>query len=318
MLHSDMMAFSPSSPTQSPVTVEGTDHGEDSDGQKIDPVSPVVGCAEAKEALSEALLLPRLFPGFFPRGVPWKAILLHGPPGTGKTRLAHLAARQAGAAVISVAASDLLGAMLGDSEKAVRAVFRRFSGRARLRPTILFLDEIDALARRRTATEDEAVRRVKCEFLVGMDECKARWVPGSLILAATNTLGDLDPAFLRRFDRKVMVPLPTTEERAQIVAYRLGVTTDGVSRLAGEVALATQGYSGSDLAQLTDDAMLGPVRHALAATHFKVGVTGRYFATTWEDPDAEERGVESFGPEQVGLRDVDWEDFVRAIERRAT
>ncbi len=316
MLQSEnMMAFSPSSPLASPVTVDGTDFGEDGE-DGVDAFMPVVGCTEAKEALSEALLVPRLFPHFFPRGVPWKAILLHGPPGTGKTRLARLAARQAGASLVCVSASDLLGSMLGESEKAVRASFRGFTARARQRPTVLFLDEIDALARRRTATEDEAVRRIKCEFLVGMDECKARWSPGSLILAATNTLGDLDPAFLRRFDRKVLVPLPTAEERAQLVAYRLGATSDGVSRLAGEVALATEGLSGSDLAQLTDDALLGPVRQALAATHFKLGHGGRYFASTWEDPEAEERAVETFQPDQIGLRDVAWEDFERAIERR--
>lgn len=188
-----------------------------------DSFSSLCGVEQAFAALHQALVLPDRHPRLFvgPRQ-PWKCILLHGPPGTGKTSLAAGAAKAANAAFISVTASDLLSKWVGDSEKQVKAIFefsasKTFGGSPTLPTrTVVFLDEIDALCGARGASgETEAARRVKTEFLLRIQRINPK---ETTVIAATNLPWELDAAFRRRFDRQVYVGLPSVEARYQQLA----------------------------------------------------------------------------------------------------
>ena len=235
---------STSKPQPTPATATGYTIPESLSGclflpdQLSDSISSLCGVEHAFAALHQALVLPSRLPHLFggPRQ-PWKCILLHGPPGTGKTSLAAGAAKAANAAFISVTASDLLSKWVGDSEKQVKAIFD-FSARKTFHSsasstttitsttptplpsrTVIFLDEIDALCGARGASgETEAARRVKTEFLLRMQRVDPH---ETTIIAATNMPWELDAAFRRRFDRQVYVGLPDTEARYRQLARTL-------------------------------------------------------------------------------------------------
>lgn len=127
----------------------------------------VAGLDAAKEALHEAVILPKKFPGIF-TGMrkPWKGVLLYGPPGTGKSFLAKAVATEAESFFISVSSSDLVSKWQGESERLVKELFVLAGENT---PTVIFIDEIDSLVSSRSETESESSRRIKTEFLVQMD-----------------------------------------------------------------------------------------------------------------------------------------------------
>ena len=141
----------------------------------------VAGLEGAKAALQEAVVLPVRFPSLFTgERRPWRGILLHGPPGTGKTHLARAVATEVDATFFAVASSDLVSKWVGESEKLVRALF---AAAARRRPSVVFFDEVDAIGGNRTEHETEGSRRLKNELLVRMSAAEE----GVLVLGATNS-----------------------------------------------------------------------------------------------------------------------------------
>ena len=232
----------------------------------------VAGATEAKEELVEIvefLKAPARFAAMGAR-IP-KGVLLVGPPGTGKTLLSRAVAGEAGVPFFSISGSDFVEMFVGVGASRVRDLFEQARRQA---PSIIFIDEIDAVGRKRGAghgggAHDEREQTLN-QILVEMDGFLQGQVPENkhvIVLAATNRVDVLDPALLRpgRFDRQVTLGNPDVRERAAI----LGVHARG-KPLEGEVELATlarstPGFSGADLANLVNEAAILAVRREHAA-----------------------------------------------------
>ncbi|KAJ8968694.1 hypothetical protein NQ317_007341 [Molorchus minor] len=230
--------------------------------------SDVAGLDAAKEALKEAVILPIRFPHLFSgKRVPWKGILLFGPPGTGKSYLAKAVATEANnSTFFSVSSSDLVSKWLGESEKLVRNLFELARQH---KPSIIFIDEIDSLCSSRSDNESESARRIKTEFLIQMQGV-GHDTEGILVLGATNIPWVLDSAIRRRFEKRIYIPLPEEPARAVMFKLHLGNTRTELSEDdIKELAKRTEGYSGADISIVVRDALMQPVRKVQTATHFK-------------------------------------------------
>jgi transitional endoplasmic reticulum ATPase len=222
--------------------------------------------AETKTALTEAVLWPLDYPDTFARlGVaPPRGLLLYGPPGCGKTFLVKAIAGSGRANVLSVKGAELLSKWVGESERAVRELFRRARESA---PAIVFLDEVDALAPTRgQSTDGGTTDRVVASLLTELDGVES--LRDVVVIGATNRPDLVDPAMLRpgRLERLVYAPPPDAEARALI----LRAAAKGVP-LAEDVDLPdlgrrTEGYSAADCAALVREAALTAMRESLAAT----------------------------------------------------
>lgn len=234
--------------------------------------SDVAGLEAAKEALKEAVILPIKFPHLFTgKRIPWKGILLFGPPGTGKSYLAKAVATEANnSTFFSVSSSDLVSKWLGESEKLVKNLFELARQH---KPSIIFIDEIDSLCSSRSDNESESARRIKTEFLVQMQGV-GNDMDGILVLGATNIPWVLDAAIRRRFEKRIYIALPEEHARLDMFKLHLGNTTHQLTEQDMKVLAAkTEGYSGADICIVVRDALMQPVRKVQSATHFKK-VTG--------------------------------------------
>ncbi|GER34347.1 P-loop containing nucleoside triphosphatehydrolases superfamily protein [Striga asiatica] len=225
--------------------------------------SDIGSLEETKESLHELVMLPLRRPDLFSAGgllKPCRGILLFGPPGTGKTMLAKAIANEAGASFINVSMSTITSKWFGEDEKNVRALFTLA---AKVSPTIIFVDEVDSMLGQRTRVgEHEAMRKIKNEFMTHWDGLLTKPGERILVLAATNRPFDLDEAIVRRFERRIMVDLPSVENREKIL--RTLLSKEKVENLDfKEIATMTEGYSGSDLKNLCVTAAYRPVREFL-------------------------------------------------------
>jgi cell division protease FtsH len=196
-----------------------------------------------------------------------KGVLLVGPPGTGKTLIARAVAGEAGVPFVSVTGSDFMEMFVGVGAARVRDLFQTARKQA---PAIIFVDEVDSIGRKRGAGlgggHDEREQTLN-QMLAEMDGFEA--TEGIVMMAATNRPDVLDPALLRpgRFDRQIMVPLPTQDERVAIlkVHFRDKKMSDDVD--VGILARGTPGMSGADLANLVNEAALFAVRRGEHEIH---------------------------------------------------
>lgn len=226
----------------------------------------VGGLDEAKAALSEAVLWPMRHRELFAAaGVrPSRGIVLHGPPGTGKTLLAKALAGESEANFIAIKGPQLVSMWAGESERAVREIFRK----ARLAaPAIIFFDEIDSLVPERgSGGANQVSERVVAQMLAELDGIEE--LKGVFVLAATNRLDRVDPALLRpgRFDSLIELNAPDLEGRLAVLkvhARRMPLAAD-VNLEA--IAKASEGLSGADLEAVCREAGFGAIRDAVAAS----------------------------------------------------
>ncbi|MGW7534527.1 AAA family ATPase [Amycolatopsis sp. NPDC054798] len=218
-----------------------------------------------KEALTETVLWPLRYPDSFARlGIePPRGVLLYGPPGGGKTFLVRALAGTGALNVFAIKGAELLDKWVGESERAVRDLFRRAADAA---PSLIFLDEIDALAPRRGQSSDSGVAdRVVAALLTELDGVEP--MREVVVLGATNRPELVDPALLRpgRLERRIYVPPPDAESRAAILS-----ATAKHTPLASDVDLAAtaealEGYSAADCAALIREAALTAMRESLEA-----------------------------------------------------
>ena len=215
------------------------------------------GLEPVKEELREAIEWPLKYPELFAQmnAVPPKGLLLYGPPGTGKTLLAKAAANESEANFISVKGPELLNKFVGESEKAVREVFRKARQAS---PCIIFFDEIDSVApvRGSGSSDSNVTERVISQFLTEMDGLEE--LRNVVIIAATNRPDIVDPALLRpgRFDRMLLVPPPDLEARRQIFKIHTKKTPLGEDVKVDDLAKKTEGYTGADIASICNTAVM--------------------------------------------------------------
>lgn len=221
----------------------------------------VGGLEEVKLSLKEVVELPIKNPGSFKRmgiKVP-RGVLLFGPPGTGKTLLAKAVANESQANYISIKGPEILSKWVGESEKAVREIFKKAKQAS---PSIVFLDEIDAIAPRRgyAAGDSHVTERLVNQLLTSIDGLET--LEGVVVIAATNRPDIVDPALLRagRFDRHVLIPTPDRDARLQILKIHtkdmpLGDDVD-LEALADQL----DGYVGADIESLCREAGIMALR----------------------------------------------------------
>ncbi|OWM72906.1 spastin isoform X2 [Punica granatum] len=228
----------------------------------------VAGLDKAKQALMEMVILPTkrrdLFTGL---RRPARGLLLFGPPGNGKTMLAKAVASESEATFFNVSASSLTSKWVGEAEKLVRTLFMVAISR---QPSVIFIDEIDSIMSTRLANENDASRRLKSEFLIQFDGVTSNRNDLVIVIGATNKPQELDDAVLRRLVKRIYVPLPDESVRRLLLKNKLkgqafSLPSGDIDRLARE----TEGYSGSDLQALCEEAAMMPIRE-LGANILKV------------------------------------------------
>ncbi|MEV5820695.1 AAA family ATPase [Micromonospora harpali] len=234
----------------------------------LDDVGDMV---EVKQTLTESVLWPLTYPDTFARlGVqPPRGVLLYGPPGCGKTYLVTALAGSGRANVLSVKGAELLSKWVGESERAVRELFRRAREAA---PTLVFLDEVDALAPvRGQASDGGTTDRVVAALLTELDGVES--LRNVVVVGATNRPDLVDPALLRpgRLERLVYVPPPDGDARAEILraAARNVPFADDVDLAA--LGAGLDGFSAADCAALVREAALAAMRESLTASTVTAG-----------------------------------------------
>ncbi len=219
------------------------------------------GLKDVKQELMESVEWPLAYAKLFSHmaAIPPKGIMLYGPPGTGKTLMAKAVATESQANFISIKGPEFLSKWVGESERAVRDIFRKARQAA---PTVLFFDEMDSIAPARGSgsSDSHVTERMISQILSEMDGLES--LHNVVVIAATNRPDIIDPALLRpgRFDRMVEIGMPDQEARLDI----LKIHTEK-RPLAEDVDLAsiskrTDGYSGADLASVCNEAVMLAIR----------------------------------------------------------
>jgi SpoVK/Ycf46/Vps4 family AAA+-type ATPase len=271
------------------VPAQGRDRSELSGDEYIEELTlkekpdvtfdDIADLEHAKEAIKESIIYPTRRPDLFPLGWP-RGILLFGPPGCGKTLLAAAVANEIDSIFIAIDAASIMSKWLGEAEKNVAKIFkkaREYSQNGK--PVIIFVDEVDAILGM-FSNEVGGEVRVRNQFLKEMDGILDKTSKFFIyVIAATNKPWKLDEAFIRRFQRRIYVPLPDKSARMQLLRLftrNLKVSRDiDLERLADML----EGYTGSDIRDIVMAAHLRTVKELFE----KGGGVGDARPITWED-----------------------------------
>ena len=220
------------------------------------------GLSDEIRKIREMVEIPMKHPEIFGRlGIePPKGVLLHGPPGTGKTLLAKAVANESESNFILLNGPEIMSKFYGESEKKIRDIFEEAEKTA---PTIIFIDELDAIAPKREEVTGEVERRVVSQILTMMDGLKGRGKV--IVIGATNRINAIDPALRRpgRFDREIEVGVPDKEGRLQILKIHTRGMPLTKSVKLEELASITHGFVGADIESLAKEAAMNVLRKYL-------------------------------------------------------
>ncbi len=257
----------------------------------------VGGLSDAVRKVQEVVRLPLRHPEIFDRlGIdPPRGVLLHGPSGTGKTLIARAVAGETGCYFKSLIGTEVMDKHYGESEAKLRAAFKDAEKNA---PSIVFIDEIDALAPRRDTTEGEVEKRVTAQLLALMDGLEDRGQV--MVLAATNLPNTLDPALRRpgRFDREILIPVPDKTGRREILNIHTKLMPLADVNL-DDLAERTHGFVGADIRALGREAAYKALRRMLPGLE-----------------DTEQRLTEDF-LESITVDMVDFEEALKEMKPSA-
>lgn len=243
----------------------------------------VGGLEAVKKRIDLSFLAPIRNPGLFKAyGKSIKGgLLLYGPPGCGKTHIARATAGEVGARFVSIGLIDVIDMYIGESEKRLHEIFETAR---RQSPTVLFLDELDALGQKRSQLRHSAGRNVVNQLLVELDGLGSS--DGVYVIAATNHPWDVDPALKRpgRFDRTVLITPPDVVARSYILKRHMAERpTDGLD--FPTIAKRTEGFSGADLVHLADTAVEQVIEEVLSGRPQR-SVTMADFGTALREVEA--------------------------------
>jgi transitional endoplasmic reticulum ATPase len=251
--------------TEIEIDQDGAEEGLDKHKTGI-TYEDIGGLWEEIQRIREMIELPLKHPQVFQRlGIdPPKGVLLHGPPGTGKTLIAKAVANEANIHFISVNGPEIVNKFYGESEAQVRGLFEEAAEKA---PSILFIDEIDAIAPKRTEVTGEVEKRIVAQLLALMDGLKSRGEV--IVIGATNIPNVIDPALRRpgRFDREIATKIPDRQARFEILQiHTLGMPL-GEDVALEKLAEITHGFVGADLEALCREAALYRLRTLMETTN---------------------------------------------------
>jgi transitional endoplasmic reticulum ATPase len=222
----------------------------------------VGGLGDTIDQVREMIELPLKHPELFLRlGIdPPKGVLLHGPPGTGKTLLARAVANEADAEFFSIAGPEIMGRHYGESEERLRQVFQEAQQKA---PSIVFIDEIDSIAPKRSEVTGELERRVVAQLLTLMDGLEAR--QNVVVIGATNRVNAIDEALRRpgRFDREIVIGVPDQQGRLEVLTIHTRGMPLSEDVSVDELSRVTYGFVGADMSALIREAAMESLRRHL-------------------------------------------------------
>ncbi|WP_298499489.1 CDC48 family AAA ATPase [uncultured Methanobrevibacter sp.] len=220
------------------------------------------GLKEEVKKVREMIEIPLKRPELFEKlGIaPPKGVLMHGPPGTGKTLLAKAVASESDAHFIAINGPEIMSKYVGGSEENLREYFEEAEENS---PSIIFIDELDAIAPKREETNGEVERRTVAQLLTLMDGLKSRGQV--VVIGATNRPDSLDPALRRpgRFDREIEIGVPDTEERKEVLEIHTRNMPLAEDVDLDKIASTTHGFVGADLESLCKEAAMRVVRRIL-------------------------------------------------------
>ncbi|MFC2174703.1 CDC48 family AAA ATPase [archaeon] len=239
---------------------------------KTEPIKEIVGVPQVTyediggvkdevHKVREMIEIPLKHPELFERlGIePPKGVLLHGPPGTGKTLLAKAVANESDANFISIQGPEIISKFVGEAEERLRQIFKQAEENA---PTIIFIDEIDAIAPKRGEVTGEVEKRVVAQLLASMDGLQTRG--NVVVIAATNRVNAIDEALRRpgRFDREIELGVPDRKGRKEILQiHTRNMPLEGVD--LDRMADITHGYVGADVQALAKEAAMKTLRRLI-------------------------------------------------------
>lgn len=257
----------------------------------------IAGLDAVIQELRESIVLPIRHKDLFNQSKLWQApkgVLLHGPPGCGKTLIAKATAKEAGMRFINLDVSILTDKWYGESQKLASAVF---SLALKIQPCIIFIDEIDSFLRSRNSNDHEATAMMKTQFMMLWDGLSTNSNSTVIVMGATNRPQDLDKAIMRRMPAQFHIGLPTEIQRVQIL--KLILETEQVARTVDfhRLAKLTNGFSGSDLREMCRNASVVRMRQFMRENEVEIGA------------------ATSMAPNSLSILTITMEDLLKSYDK---
>lgn len=245
----------------------------------------IAGLDSVIQELRESVVLPVRHRDLFNQSKLWQApkgVLLHGPPGCGKTLIAKATAKEAGMRFINLDVAMLTDKWYGESQKLASAVF---SLAMKIQPCIIFIDEIDSFLRSRNTHDHEVTAMMKTQFMMLWDGLSTETGSTVIVMGATNRPQDLDKAILRRMPAQFHVGLPSDEQRVKILKLILETETIAPNVDLNRLAKLTNGFSGSDLRELCRNASVHRMRSFMRTNQESISKIDANNSTSLKDND---------------------------------